>query len=512
MRRIALLCLILVVVLPAFAQSAAKKKAAPAPAPPAAQAKKKVAPVPAAQAKKKAAPVPAAQAKQGPPAAAAKKTAAAPKAQRTRVAKKTAKPKDTQKDVPKASPALLAAYAAMPVADRRALQSDLVWTGDYNGIVSDEFGERSVAAVKAYQVRTGVAETGLLSSEQRAALAAAAKAKQEASGWRVVDDAVTGARLAVPIKHAPQMSAVDSGTRWSSSRGEVQVETFRVAAPGTTLAGVFERQKKDPANRQVEYSVMRENFFVLSGQQGLKRFYVRGQIKDNEVRGFSLMYDQAMMGIMDPVAVAMSSRFEAFPSAPAGPPPRRKVEYATGIVVDGLGHAVTDRQVTEGCQVITLAGLGNAERVGEADDVALLRVYGARDLKPVAMADGGASAANVTLVGIADPQAQSGNGATSTAAARVGSAAGGLRPLEPAPAPGFSGAAALDAQGRLVGMALLRTAVVAGPAGAAAPAQFLPVEDIKAFLAGRSVAPAASGATSAEAAKASLVRVICVRK
>src|SRR5262249_26111654 len=151
---------------------------------------------------------------------------------RTRVAKKTAKPKDTQKDVPKASPALLAAYAAMPVADRRALQSDLVWTGDYNGIVSDEFGERSVAAVKAYQGRTGVAETGLLSSEQRAALAAAAKAKQEASGWRVVDDAVTGARLAVPIKHAPQMSAVDSGTRWSSSRGEVQVETFRVAAPG----------------------------------------------------------------------------------------------------------------------------------------------------------------------------------------------------------------------------------------------------------------------------------------
>src|SRR5262249_31955425 len=159
-------------------------------------------------------------------------------------------------------------------------------TGDYNGIVSDEFGERSVAAVKAYQVRTGVAETGLLSSEQRAALAAAAKAKQEASGWRVVDDAVTGARLAVPIKHAPQMSAVARGPGGSSSRGEVQVETFRVAAPGPTLAGVFERQKKDPANRQVEYSVMRENFFVLSGQQGLKRFYVRGQIKDNEVRGF----------------------------------------------------------------------------------------------------------------------------------------------------------------------------------------------------------------------------------
>ena len=70
-----------------------------------------------------------------------------------------------------------------------AIQSDLVWTGDYNGLVNGEFAERAVAAVKAFQKRNGGKETGVLNQPERAALAAAAKPKQEAVGWRMVEDA-----------------------------------------------------------------------------------------------------------------------------------------------------------------------------------------------------------------------------------------------------------------------------------------------------------------------------------
>src|SRR4029453_5616582 len=119
----------------------------------------------------------------------------------------------------------------------------------------------------------------------------------------VVDDIVTGARLAVPIKHAPNASNTKSGMRWSSGRGEVQVETFRTAEPNNALPATFEQQKKEPAGRQVDYSVLRDNFFVLSGLQGLKRFYVRGHARGNDVRGVAIMYDQAMQGIMDRVAI-----------------------------------------------------------------------------------------------------------------------------------------------------------------------------------------------------------------
>ena len=43
-----------------------------------------------------------------------------------------------------------AVYAAMPEHERMTIQADLIWTGDYNGLVDTEFGDNSVAAVKAF--------------------------------------------------------------------------------------------------------------------------------------------------------------------------------------------------------------------------------------------------------------------------------------------------------------------------------------------------------------------------
>jgi hypothetical protein len=86
--------------------------------------------------------------------------------------------------------------------------------------------------------------------------------------------------------------------------------------------------------------------------------------------------------------------------------------------------------------------------------------------------------------------------------------------IEPAPKLGFSGGGALDGQGRLVGMVELRTAAVVN-AGAASPqplATLVPAPTIRAFLAAQKLAPAAAGRLGADAAKAALVRVICVRK
>src|SRR5258708_37245970 len=104
----------------------------------------------------------------------------------------------------------------------------------------------------------------------------------------------------------------------------------------------------------------------------------------------------------------MSSAFNPFPAGPqAGPPPRKTVEYGTGVVVREEGAIVADREVTDGCLAIAIAGLGNADRVAEDKDhgLALLRIYGARGLKPLALSDGAAKS-GVEITGIADPQNQ----------------------------------------------------------------------------------------------------------
>jgi hypothetical protein len=81
--------------------------------------------------------------------------------------------------------------------------------------------------------------------------------------------------------------------------------------------------------------------------------------------------------------------------------------------------------------------------------------------------------------------------------------------LTPAPALGFSGAAVLDANGKLAGLALLKPADIAGLSDAATTAQAVlaPVEAVRDFLKANDVT--SDGTLDAEAA---VVRVICVRK
>src|SRR5262249_7130782 len=154
------------------------------------------------------------------------------------------------------------------------------------------FGDNSVGAVKSFQKRNGSKETGILNPDERAKLAESARAKRGAAGWHPVDDRASGARPRLPAQLAPQSSPPPSGAHWQSARGEMQVETFRTA--GTTLAATLERIKKEPASRRVEYQVVKPDFFVVSGQQGgVKKFYVRAEVKGAEVRGVTILYDVA---------------------------------------------------------------------------------------------------------------------------------------------------------------------------------------------------------------------------
>jgi len=402
---------------------------------------------------------------------------------------------------------------AMTQAERLALQSDLAWVGDYNGTISGEASERMIAAIKQFQKAKGGKQTGVLSAQERSVLAQTARRRQEQVGWKMVTDPGTGVQLGIPAKLVPQQTSDAGGAKWSSSGGAIEVLLTRRKQAGPTTAGLADREKKEPG-RSVSYTAVKPDFFVLSGLQGPKKFYLRGTFRGDEVRILTILYDPATENTVGPVVIAMSSAFNPFPAGgQAGAPPARKsVEYSTGVVVSEDGAIIADREATEGCLAITIGGFGNADRVAEDGDrgLALLRIYGARGLKPLNLA-GGAGVSAVDIVGIADPQAQGGRSAVSSVKAegtQVGG--GGDSALSPSPPPGFSGAAALDGGGRFAGLALLKPLVVAGPANAAATAQAALVrpETVRDFLKKHRV----DAAGSSTGARGAVVRVICVRK
>jgi hypothetical protein len=397
--------------------------------------------------------------------------------------------------------------------ERQAIQSDLAWTGDYNGLINGEVSDRMIAAIKQFQTNQGHKPTGVLNPQERGQLTEAARKLQASVGWKLVSDPVTGARVGVPTRLVPQQASDANGTRWSSSTGTIQVALSRRKEADVSIVKLAEQEKKEPG-RKIEYSAIKPDFFVLSGTQNQKKFYIRGSFKDAEVRILTVLYDQATEGTMQPVVVAMSSAYNPFPGGvQVGPPPRKKVEYSTGTIVGADGAILADREAVEGCLSIVVAGYGPADLADRSKEheLALLRIYGASELKPLPIGSGAAKAGAVEITGVADPQSQAGGAAVTTVRAQLTAAGttGGLV-VTPPPSLGFSGAPARDAEGRFAGLTTLRLPLVAGAAdGAAAQATLITADAVRSYLTGVGVKPA-EGTT--KDSKASVVRVICVRK
>lgn len=402
--------------------------------------------------------------------------------------------------------------AEIPFSQRAAVRAALLWAA---GDDASRGGDQITAAIEAFRKRHNSSATGPLTAQEREALLAAAKSHDDAFGWRVVTDPATGIRLGLPSKMVPRATLAENGTRWSSRHGDIQVETFRYKTD-EPLAALFARMKNEPASRKVEYSAIRADNFIISGMQSLRKFSVRAYARDGEVRGFIMTFDQAMEGIVAPVMVAMASAFAPFPDriAPIAAL-TRKVEYGTGIVVSAVGHIVTDRKLTEGCRVVVVPGIGDAEPVAHDADhgLALLRVYGRRDLKPAPLATAAPQASDLTLIGVPDPHIQDGNGKPAEMKARLSGANGSAVALElkdPVPVAGFSGAAALDAQGRVAGMMETRSIMLASTEAAVPPVRLVPADTIRSFLAAHHVKPPQGDDTAN--ARGAVVRVICVRQ
>lgn len=346
------------------------------------------------------------------------------------------------------------------------------------------------APVSAAEVKTPAQESTPASSP-----------RESRYGWTVIDDAATGIRLGVPRALMPIEQTTREGTRFTSRHGDIQVETFRIAN-GLTLGALFAMERGKPRPRRVETSNLSDNRFSISGLQGLRRFAMHAQAENGEIRGFTVSYDQAVEGILTPLATTMADSFVAFApgiAPPAGP--AQRVAYGSGVIVSAAGDIVTDRALTEDCQTITVAHLGPAERVATRDSIALLRVYGARNLTPAATTAAG-SDSDVIVRAIPDPQVQAGRAEVKETRARLATTGAAVR-LDPAPAIGSAGAGVFDTGGRLIGLLSPKGMQLASAEAVAPPSGLTPASVVQDLL----PTTATSGTTPA----ASMVRIVCVR-
>ena len=287
-----------------------------------------------------------------------------------------------------------------------AIQRALIWTGDLNTLASGEFGRRTFDAIRAFQRRAKVRDTGILLPAEHVLLDKAAARAGAAYGFATL--AAQGVSLGYPAKLATRRTEGRFGPKFSSPSGDVTVDILRYPAATETADALFERLKAERPGRTVSYALSRPDAFVISGTVDGKSFYMRFLKTPGDTRGFVLGWNPSLSPDFDRVAIAMAVSMapvgdggasaartgspppltEPVASAdagkPAGPPvplpagaptgPRRGI----GFVLGGSPYLVTSAAVVAGCVTVrTAAGADASVVAGDgANGIALVRLTG----------------------------------------------------------------------------------------------------------------------------------------
>jgi len=409
-----------------------------------------------------------------------------------------------------------AAFLALPEATRAAAQDALVWLGFYNGVADGDFGKRTRDAILAFQASTKAPTDGALSADELQALLAAAANARDAVGFRVLSDPKTGAKIGAP-------------TKLLAARSGAKLDFASSAAPD--LSALYARLSAATPSRKVAYKAMKpDDFFVVSGQEGLSKFYTRfekNEAANPPIRGFTFTYPATQAAELDRIAVAIANSFEAFPGPAAGPakapgasaaadpevpgsssiPPAASPEPSATALVVAPGAALTALNA-EDCPNPTVGGKPvRFERTDPATGLAM--IAGDFDSRGEAPRFG-LLAADLVVLGFAGPRV------AASSASLAGDAA---RPVVVASVETSAGGGPVfDRRGALVG---LIAPIVAAPkriAGVAlaAPHAIIAPDAVRAFLGAGDSAPAGAAALSAgdiaAREKDSLLAVYCATR
>lgn len=442
-----------------------------------------------------------------------------------------------QAPAPAPNPQLAAAqqrFEAMPEAERKAIQTDLIWAGYFNGAASGSYGPLTFRAINALKAGKG-APDGMLAPAEREALGRAAKAMRDAAGFKLINDERTGVRIGIPERVLPRREATPAGgSRWQSADGKVTLDAS-ASPPGEDLAAAYEKAITVNPNvaRKITYKLLRPDFFVVTGETPTGKFYRRLAAGPQGLRGFSIGYDKALSPSVDKLVIAIASSFEPFPTGPmpseqprlaatqpiplagaTAAPARATERYGVAVALADT-VALTAASAVEGCRALRVGGRPARLRLkDDASGLALLDLDGGGTAAPALRGDAMTDRENLVLIAFGDDAGKRSPVALPGQAVRLAGAPAVFAPLQP----GQGGSPVFDQQGRLAGLVTANPSDKVLIAGVAPQRSYAVAESsvLQAFLSKQSLslAPAAStaeistGAVVEKAGKA-VLPIIC---
>ncbi len=262
---------------------------------------------------------------------------------------------------------------SLPRERKKAIQTWLTWTGDYDSTIDGAFGRGTRRAIRAFQKREGFQATGYLTRDQLALLEkryGEITARLGVREMRNLDAGiampfpsklVTFDRFEPPFVHYRPLN--DSGVRMMliSQKGD-----------STTLRGLYDLMETLDTVPPEGYRKIRRRWFVLTGRNDRIVSYSYARLSKGMIKGFSLVWPVALDAQIQPLVSAMYDGFtplddhvldenlgrdkttEKAVSAGSDLDVKQPDRAATAFVVNADGVLLTNVANVDGCARLTI--------------------------------------------------------------------------------------------------------------------------------------------------------------
>ncbi|MBZ0218086.1 MAG: trypsin-like peptidase domain-containing protein, partial [Fimbriimonadaceae bacterium] len=273
--------------------------------------------------------------------------------------------------------------------DRTFVQLQLVLTGHYNGFVDGVFGQNTYKAIRDFERSINSRANGVLTNAEEKRLLDNAAYAYGVLGFEDIVDRKTGLLLPVPLKLAPNQSTTKRGIRWTSNDGYFEMETLSIPETDIGYFDLYSKLIAETTVRSVTYSTLKQNFFVVSGIDRGKIFYLKIERFKGRSAGFSMTWTENISPTASRTAIYVASlirndlssnRTPRQSAPPAGQPPsannRSISSSGSGFFISAKGHIITNNHVIDNCRDIEVAGYGTAVviRADSVSDLSVLRL------------------------------------------------------------------------------------------------------------------------------------------